>query len=258
MWGWRGRRWGRNPVPRIGHERHPRSVRRGPEGALHVALATLSSTRRHRRSDAGRMRPCGRRHHSLGSCPTTRRFDGVAVPPRAVVRVRSPVAVVSTSRSRGPHGMCSVGTVDGQVTADSSQDTGPLWLTGPLQGSVWAVAAATLPNGTVVVAGADSKGRVAWWNGLSGELLSDSRSADPAVMRAMIAVMLPDGRIRFVTAGSQGTVQLWDGAQGVTTGGVISSETGNVWSVHGGTDAPWAEGSAVHWWGRRADSPLGW
>lgn len=28
--------------------------------------------------------------------------------------------------------------------------------------------------------------------------------------------------------------------------------------VHGGTDAPWVEGSAVHWWRRRADSPLGW
>ena len=127
--------------------------------------------------------------------------------------------------------MRSVGTVDGQVTADNPPDVSPLRLSGLLLGSVWAVAAATLPNGTVVVAGADSKGRVAWWNGVSGELLGDSRSADPAVMRSIIAVMLPDGRIRFATAGSQGTVQLWDGAQGVTTGGAISSETGNVWSM---------------------------
>jgi hypothetical protein len=127
--------------------------------------------------------------------------------------------------------MRSVGTVDGQVTADNPPDVSPLRLIGPLQGSVWTVAAATLPNGMVVVAGADSKGRVAWWNGVSGELLSDSRSADPAVMRSIIAVMLPDGRIRFATAGSRGTVQMWDGAQGVTTGGAISSETGNVWSM---------------------------
>jgi WD40 repeat protein len=121
--------------------------------------------------------------------------------------------------------------MDGQVTADSPQDAGPLRLTGPLQGSVWAVAAATLPKGTVVVAGGDSHGRVAWWNGASGELLSDSRSADPAVMRSITAVTLPDGRIWFATAGSLGTVQLWDGAQGVTAGGAISSETGNVWSM---------------------------
>ncbi|MGH3996503.1 MAG: hypothetical protein ACRDTJ_03455, partial [Pseudonocardiaceae bacterium] len=96
------------------------------------------------------------------------------------------------------------------MTADSPQDAGPLRLTGPLQGSVWAVAAATLPDGTVVVAGGDAHGRVAWWNGASGELLSDSRSADPAVMRSMTAVTLPDGRVRFATAGSRGTVQLWD------------------------------------------------
>lgn len=86
--------------------------------------------------------------------------------------------------------MRSVGTMDGQVTADSSQDAGPLRLTGRLQGSVWAVAAATLPDGTVVVAGGDAHGRVAWWNGVSGELLSESRdcsgqhprvtSADPS------------------------------------------------------------------------------
>jgi KAP-like P-loop domain-containing protein/WD40 domain-containing protein len=125
----------------------------------------------------------------------------------------------------------SVGTMDGRVTADGPQAAGPLRLTGRLQGSVWAVAAATLSDGTVVVAGGDSHGRVAWWNGASGELLSDSRSADPAVMRSMTAVTLPDGRIRFATAGSRGTVQLWDGARGVTAGGAISSETGNVWSM---------------------------
>ena len=50
-------------------------------------------------------------------------------------------------------------------------------------------------------------------------------------MRSMTAVTLPDGRIWFATAGSLGTVQLWDGAQGVTAGGAISSETGNVWSM---------------------------
>ena len=127
--------------------------------------------------------------------------------------------------------MRSAGTMDGHVTADGPQDVGTLRLTRPLQGSVWAVAAARLPNGTVVVAGGDSDGRVAWWNGLSGELLSDSSSADPAVMRSMTAVTLPDGRIRFATAGSKGTVQLWDGAQGVTTGAAISSQTGNVWSM---------------------------
>ena len=127
--------------------------------------------------------------------------------------------------------MRSANARDGRVTVGSPQTAGPLRLTGRLQGSVWAVAAATLPNGTVVVAGGDSHGRVAWWNGVSGELLSDSRSADPAVMRSMTAVTLPDGRVRFATAGSRGTVQLWDGAQGVTTGGAISSETGNVWSM---------------------------
>ena len=114
------------------------------------------------------------------------------------------------------------------MTADGPQGVGPLQLTGALRGSVWAVAAAARPNGTVVVAGGDSNGRVAWWNGASGELLGDSKSADPAVMRSMTAVTLPDGRIRFATASNLGTVQLWDGAQGVTTGEAISSATGYV------------------------------
>ncbi|MGH3622541.1 MAG: P-loop NTPase fold protein, partial [Sciscionella sp.] len=117
------------------------------------------------------------------------------------------------------------------MTADSPQDAGPLRLTGRLQGSVWAVAAATLPNGTVVVGAGDSDGRVAWWNGASGKLLSDSRSADPAVMRSMTAVTLPDGRVWFATADSRGTVQLWEGAQGVPAGEAILSETGPVWSM---------------------------
>ena len=126
--------------------------------------------------------------------------------------------------------MRSVGTMDGQVTIADPQ-VGPLRLTGPLQGSVWAVAAATLPDGTVVVAGGDAHGRVAWWNGASGELLSDAGSADPAVMRSIIAVTLPDGRVWFATGGNLGTVQLWDGAQGVTIGAAIPSETGTVWSM---------------------------
>ncbi|MDX6390070.1 MAG: hypothetical protein QOJ73_1133 [Streptosporangiaceae bacterium] len=117
------------------------------------------------------------------------------------------------------------GTMDDQVTADSPQDAGPL------RGPVWAVAAATLPDGMVVVAAGDSKGRVAWWNGVSGELLSDSRTADPGVVRSMTAATLPDGRIRFATASTRGTVQLWEGAQGVTIGGEISSGTGAVWSM---------------------------
>lgn len=97
--------------------------------------------------------------------------------------------------------MRNAGTVDGHVTAGSPRDAGPL------QGSVWVVAATTLPDGTIVVAAGDSHGRIAWWNGASGELLSDSNSADPAVMRSITAVTLPDGRIRFATAGSRGTVQ---------------------------------------------------
>jgi KAP family P-loop domain len=127
--------------------------------------------------------------------------------------------------------MRSAGTMDGQVTAGGPQEAGALRLTGRLQGSVWAVTAATLPNGTVVVAAGDSDGRVAWWNAVSGELLSDARSADPAVVRSITAARLSDGRIWFAAAGSLGTVQLWDGAQGVPAGRAISSETGPVWSM---------------------------
>ena len=65
--------------------------------------------------------------------------------------------------------------MDDQVTVDSPQDVGPL------RGPVWAVAVATLPNGTVVVGGGDSNGRVAWWNGANGELLSDSRDRKSVV-----------------------------------------------------------------------------
>lgn len=157
--------------------------------------------------------------------------------------------------------MLSAGTMDSEVPADSPQDAGPLRLTGRLQGSVWAVAAATLPNGMVVVAGGDSHGRVAWWNGASGELLSDSRSADPAVVRSMTAVTLPDGRIWFATAGSRGTVQLWDGAQGVTAGGAISSETGNVWSMTAltvsGPTAVLFTGGGIRRWDVETGEPVG-
>lgn len=127
--------------------------------------------------------------------------------------------------------MHCVGTMDCRVTTDSSRDTGPLRLTGPLRGPVWAVATAMLPHDTVVVAAGGSNGRVAWWNGASGELLGESRSADPVVVRSMATVTLPDGRIRFATAGNQGTVQMWDVVHSVTTGRLISSETGLVWSM---------------------------
>lgn len=119
----------------------------------------------------------------------------------------------------------------GRVIASSPQDAGVLRLTGLLRGPIWGLATATLPDGTFVVAAGDSNGRVTWWNGASGELLNDSMSADPVVVRSMTAATLPDGRIRFATAGSTGTVQLWDGAQGLTAGRAISSEKGPVWSL---------------------------
>ena len=126
-----------------------------------------------------------------------------------------------------------VSTMAGRVTAGSPQHAGRLRLTGPLQGQgpIWALATATLPNGTFVVAAGGSNGKVTWWNGASGELLSDATSADPHVVRSMAAMTLPDGRIRFATGHTSGTVQLWDGAQGVTVGRVISSAGGPVWSM---------------------------
>lgn len=121
--------------------------------------------------------------------------------------------------------------MDSRAPSDGPRDAGSLRLTGPLRGPVWAVATATLPDGTTVIAAGDSKGTVAWWDGVSGELLSHSKSEDPVVLRSMTAVTMPDGRVRFATAGSRGTVQLWDGAEGVTVGRAISSATGPVWSV---------------------------
>jgi WD40 repeat protein len=117
------------------------------------------------------------------------------------------------------------------MIAGSPLETGPLRLTGLLRGPIWAVATATLPNGRFVVAAGDSNGRAAWWDGASGEPLSDSMTLDPVVVRAMAAVALPDGRVRFATAGSRGTVQLWDGIQGATVGRAILSEGGPVWSM---------------------------
>jgi KAP family P-loop domain/WD domain, G-beta repeat len=118
-----------------------------------------------------------------------------------------------------------------RVTTGSPQDSGLLRMTGLLRGAVWAVTAATLPNGTFVVAAGDSHGRVAWWNAASGELLGDSMSPDPAVVRSITAVTLPDGRIWFAAAGSRGTVQLWDGAPGRKIERSISSGIGPVWSM---------------------------
>jgi WD40 repeat protein len=121
--------------------------------------------------------------------------------------------------------------MDVRVTADGPQHDGRLRLSGLLRGPIWALATAALPNGTFVVAAGDSNGRVTWWNGASGEPLSDAMAADPLVVRSMAAVTLPDGRVRFATGGTRGTVQLWDGAQGVPVGRLISSEGGPVWSM---------------------------
>lgn len=124
-----------------------------------------------------------------------------------------------------------VGTMAGRVTAESPRQAGRRLLTGLLQGPIWALATAALPGGRFVVAAGDSNGRVAWWDGASGELLHDATAADPLVVRSMAAVTLPDGRVRFATGGTRGTVQLWDGAQGVPVGRAISSEGGLVWSM---------------------------
>jgi WD40 repeat protein len=158
----------------------------------------------------------------------------------------------------------SVGTMDGRVTASGPRDTGVLRLSGSMRGPVWALAAATLRDGMCVVAAGDSTGRVTWWNGASGELLSESMSVDSGVVRSMTAAMLPDGRILFVTAGSQGTVQLWDGAQGATAARAISPKSGPVWSmavltVSGprGILFTGSDNGKIHRWDTESGEPVG-
>ncbi|HEX6468872.1 MAG TPA: P-loop NTPase fold protein [Streptosporangiaceae bacterium] len=152
----------------------------------------------------------------------------------------------------------------GRMTGGGPQDAGSLRLAGPLAGPIWGLAAATLPDGTFVVAAGDSNGRVTWWNGASGELLGDSMSADPVVVRSMTAATLPDGRIRFATAGSRGTVELWDGARAATIGRAIASESGPVWSTEALTvPGPkvllftGSENGKVHRWDAETGEPVG-
>lgn len=121
--------------------------------------------------------------------------------------------------------------MNGRVNAGGSPDIGPVQLTGVLRGSVWAVAAATMPDGTVVVAAGDSHGKVAWWNAGNGDLLDEARFPNPSVIRSITAVELPEGRIWFAAGDGRGTVQLWDANDGRTVAGVIASETGPVWSM---------------------------
>ena len=150
------------------------------------------------------------------------------------------------------------------MTAGRRQDAGTVRFGGPMRGSIWALAAATLPDGTFVVAAGDSNGRVTWWDGASGELLCEAMSVDPVVVRSMTVAALPDGRIRFATAGSQGTVQLWDGAQRVSVGRVISSDRGPVWSTAGlavsGSRTVLFTGSdngKIHRWDMESGEPVG-
>src|SRR6185312_4777605 len=154
-------------------------------------------------------------------------------------------------RSRGPRGKRRR---DGRsVTADGRQDAGLLRLTGRLQGSVWAVAAAMLPDGTVVVVAGDSDGGVAWWNGASGELLSDEvrgpgrDAGDDCRDAARWA-----GLVRY-------RGQQWHGAAVGRRPGDDDRKSdlvgGRPGVVHDSPDDPRADDSAVHGGGRRADSP---
>jgi KAP-like P-loop domain-containing protein len=120
----------------------------------------------------------------------------------------------------------------GEFVSDATDATSvPMRLAGPLTGPIWALAAAALPGGTIIMAGG-SQGKVAWWNAATGDLLAEASTTDRGgVVRAAAALTLPDGRARFATAGSRGTVQLWDGASGAPVGEPIVSESGIVWSM---------------------------
>jgi WD40 repeat protein len=88
-------------------------------------------------------------------------------------------------------------------------------------GPVRAVAAATLPDGRVVVASGGDDATVRRWDPATGKQLGSPMRGHATSVRALAAHSSPDGTTILVSGGDDGTLRTWDLERGAATGSPV-------------------------------------
>jgi WD40 repeat protein len=89
-------------------------------------------------------------------------------------------------------------------------------------GPVRAVAAATLPDGRVVVASGGDDATVRRWDPTTGEQLGSPMTGHATPVRALAAHSSSDGATVLVSGGEDGTLRTWDLQRGAATGSPVA------------------------------------
>ena len=111
--------------------------------------------------------------------------------------------------------------------------TGQQVLTGH-HGTVWAVAAGALPDGTPVIISGGSDGTVRVWRTADGSPVGEPLTGHDGAVAAVAAGALPDGTPVIISGGGDGTVRVWRTADGTPVGRAADRPRGTVWAVAAG------------------------
>jgi WD domain, G-beta repeat len=98
-------------------------------------------------------------------------------------------------------------------------------------GTVWAVAAVSLPDGRTLLATGSGDATVRLWDPTTGTPVGEPLTGHTGPVLAVAAVPLPDGRTLLATASSDRTVRLWDPTTGTPVGEPLTGHTNWVRAV---------------------------
>jgi hypothetical protein len=108
--------------------------------------------------------------------------------------------------------------------------TGHQVLTGHI-GSVRAVAAGALPDGTPVIISGGGDGTVRVWRLADGTPVGEPLTGHTDAVNAVATGALPDGTPVIISGGDDGTVRVWRLAEGTPVGEPLPGHTGTVYAV---------------------------
>jgi WD40 repeat protein len=142
----------------------------------------------------------------------------LAVDPDKIGPDETAVADVAMASLDGTGALIAAMTADGRILrleAGTGRELGA-----PLPGhgdQGLAVAATTLPDGTVLLAGVGDDGRILRWDAANGEPVGEPLHCPEPVLR-LVFRLLPDGPALLLAVDEAGTVRRWDAVTGKPIG----------------------------------------